>query len=68
MNAVTLSDSLKRNEWVRFLKASTPEYRVACLRAVLRCDGPAMLAQCLAALGWERSIDMISEVEKSDAA
>jgi hypothetical protein len=66
VNAVTLADSFKRNEWIRFLKASPPEYRVRCLVAVLRCDGAAMLAQCLEALGWARSLDMITEVEKGE--
>ena len=65
MNAVTLSDSFKRTEWVRFLKASPPDYRVRCLQAVLRSDGAAMLTKCLVELGWTQSIDLITEVEKA---
>ena len=61
MSGFTFTKSFKRNEWVRFLKAAQPSYRVNALRAVLKNDGVAMLNECLQELGWERSVDLISK-------
>ena len=61
MSGFTFTKSFRKNEWMRFLKAAQPSYRVNALRAVLNNDGPAMLAECLQELGWERSVDLISK-------
>ena len=63
MSAGTFDDSFKKHEWLRFLKSQPPEYRVACLRAVLRCDGKRVLIGVLEGLGWMQSLDLITEVE-----
>jgi hypothetical protein len=62
--SATFTETFKKAEWMRFLKANSVEYRVGCLRAVLRNDGPAMLEKCLHDLGWTRTIDLITEVEE----
>lgn len=67
MSGISLAESVKVKEWLRFLKGQPAEYRMRCLRAVLRCDGAAVLEKCLNELGWTRCADMIKEVE-SDAS
>ncbi len=59
----TFTKSFRKAEWMRFLKASQPDYRVKALQAVLLNDGPAMLEECLRELGWERSVDLIKGTE-----
>lgn len=51
----------KIQDWVRFYKISQKDYKPHALAAVLRNDGPQVLAQVLKALGLEASINLVRD-------
>ncbi len=50
-----------RNDWIRFYKASQPDYKAHALSAVLRNDGIKMLHSVLRELKLEKSVDLVSD-------
>ena len=58
-----MNQTEKKNDWLRFIKASQSTYKLNALKAVFENDGLAMLKACLADLGWEQSVDLILQVE-----
>jgi hypothetical protein len=59
-----VTESERVREWIAFYKASPSGYQVNALRAVLKNDGSKMLGMVLRELRLERTVDLLSEMNK----
>lgn len=58
-----MTDSERKANWLKFIRGSQTTYRLNAIKALYEAEGLAMLENCLAELGWERSVDLIKAVE-----
>ena len=58
-----MGEAVRKEEWLRYIKASPTRLKINALRAVLENDGEEMLRKCLKELGWLHSVDLIKQVE-----
>jgi hypothetical protein len=55
---VRVTDKEKAADWMRFVKASPPSYRLRAIEGVAM-EGDAMLGEVLKLMKCERSVDLI---------
>jgi len=59
-----VNDTQKRDEWVKFVNASSVTYKPWALEAVLANDGIKMLAMVLKVLKLEETSDLIQLISR----